>query len=142
MIDRRANEKQVEAIFTILSGKEQEPTTGFAIYASTIAHEPEPIFAEIEFDFDLARRKGRFFVENILEADVGPITNPVTGEEHHIAIRPHRGFEFREAEMASSNFWSQGELVQKHTGRYAALSFVSYGPKGIIAEQSFPHRSQ
>jgi hypothetical protein len=142
VMDSRANEKQVEALFTILSGKEQEPSTGFAIYASTIAHEPEPVFADIDFDFDIARRKGRFFVKNVMEAQGGPITNPVTGEEHHIAIRPHRGFEFREAEMASANFWSQGELEQKHTGRFAALSFVSYGPKGIIPEQSFPHRSQ
>jgi hypothetical protein len=142
VMDSRVGEKQVEALFTILGGKEQEPTTGFAIYASTIAHEPEPVFAEIDFDFDIARRKGRFFVKNVLEAKVGPITNPVTGEEHHIAIRAHRGFEFREAEMASANFWSQGELEQKHTGRYAALSFVSYGPKGIIPEQSFPHRSE
>lgn len=141
VIDHRANEKQVEALFTILGGKEQEPTTGFAIYASTIANEPEPAFADIEFDFDLSRRKGRFFVKNILEAQVGPITNPVTGEEHHISIRPHRGFEFREAEMASASFWSQGELEQKHSGRFAALSFVSYGPHGIIAEHSFPHRS-
>jgi len=141
VIDKRADKDQVEALFTILGGKEQEPTTGFAIYGSTIANEPDPVFADIEFELDLKARRGRFFVKNVLEADVGPIKNPVTGEEHHIAIRPHRGFEFREAEMASANFWSKGELDQKHAGRFAALSFVSYGPHGIIAEESFPHRA-
>lgn len=141
IMDRRAAKDQIDALFTILSGKEQEPTTGFAIYASTIANEPDPIFADIEFEFDLAARRGRFSVKNVLEADVGPIRNPVTGEEHHISIRPHRGFEFREAEMGSASFWSHGALDQKHSERFAALSFVSYGPLGIIPEQSFPHRS-
>jgi len=141
VIDRRADKDQVEALFTILGGKEQEPTTGFAIYGSTIVNEPDPVFADIEFDLDLKGRRGRFLVKNLLEADVSPIKNPVTGEDHFIAIRPHRGFEFREAEMASASFWSKGELDQKHKGRYAALSFVSYGPHGIIPEESFPHRS-
>lgn len=142
VVDRSASEEQVDALFTILSGQDQEPTTGFAIYASTIAHEPDPVFADIKFDFDLKGRRGRFFVENILEADIEPIRNPVTGEAHHIAIRPHRGFEFREAEMASASFWSKGELDLTHSGRFAAMSFVSYGPHGIISEESFPNRSE
>lgn len=129
-------------MFTILGGQDQEPTTGFAIYGSTISNEPDPVFADILFEFDLKGRRGRFLVENILEANVEPIRNPVTGEDHHIAIRPHRGFEFREAEMASATFWSKGELDQKHGGRYAAMSFVSYGPYGIIPEESFPSRSE
>ena len=142
VVDRRASKEQVDALFTILGGQDQEPTTGFAIYASTIAHEPEPVFADIVFEFDLKGRRGRFSVENVLEADVEPIRNPVTGENHHIAIRPHRGFEFREAEMASASFWSKGELEQQHGERFAAMSFVSYGPHGIIPDESFPHRSE
>jgi hypothetical protein len=140
VIDRRASKEQVDALFTILGGQDQEPTTGFAIYASTIAHEPDPIFADIDFELDLDKRMGKFSVNNVLEADVLPIRNPITGEDHHIAIRPHRGFEFREAEMASATFWSKGELEQKHDNRFAALSFVTYGPHGIIAEESFPNR--
>jgi hypothetical protein len=140
VIDRRANQEQIDALFTILGGKEQEPTTGFAIYGSTIAHEPDPVFADIDFEFDLEGRRGRFFVKNVMDATVSPIRNPVTGEEHFIGIRPHRGFEFREAEMASASFWSKGELEQQHEGRFAALTFASYGPQGIIPEESLPHR--
>ncbi len=65
----------------------------------------------------------------------------MTGEEHHIAISPRRGFEFREAEMASATFWSQGALDQRHSGRFANLTFASYNPYGIIPEASLPHRS-
>jgi hypothetical protein len=139
IVDKRATEAQVNALFTILGGQEQEPTTGFAIYASTIAQEPEPVFAEIDFEFDLEGRKGRFLVKDILAADIAPIRNPVTGAPHFIAIKPHEGFEFREAEMASADFWSKGELDQKHAGRFAAISFVTYGPYGIVPEESQPN---
>jgi len=141
VVDKRATKDQVDALFTILSGKEQEPTTGFAIYASTIANEPDPVFADIDFEFDITGRKGRFIVSNVLEADIEPIKNPVTGEDHYISIRPHRGFEFREAEIASATFWSKGRLDQNHKDRFAAISFSSYGPSGIIPEESYPMRS-
>jgi hypothetical protein len=141
VIDKKATPEQVDALFKILSGKEQEPTTGFAIYASTVENEPSPVFADIEFEWDIKGRKGRFVVANVLEADVEPIRNPVTGAPHFIAIHPHDGFEFREAEMASATFWSQGELDQKHSKKFAAISYVTYGPHGIVPEQSHPRRS-
>jgi hypothetical protein len=62
IIDKAATQEQVDALFTILGGKEQEPTTGFAIYGSTIEHEPDPVFADIEFEWDLEGRRGRFVV--------------------------------------------------------------------------------
>jgi len=127
-------------LFKILGGKEQEPTTGFAIYASTIEHEPDPMFADIEFEWDLKGRKGRFVVSNVLGAEIEPIQNPVTGKPHFISIHPHDGFEFREAEMASATFWSKGQLEQNYNKKYAAISFVTYGPQGIIPAESLPRR--
>jgi hypothetical protein len=44
--------------------------------------------------------------------------------------------EFCEAGMASATFSSKGEIGQKHARRFAAISSVTYGPHGIIAEQS------
>ena len=140
IVDKKATPDQVDALFKILGGKEQEPTTGFAIYASTIEHEPDPMFADIEFEWDLKGRKGRFVVRNVLGAEIEPIQNPVTGKPHFISIRPHDGFEFREAEMASATFWSKGQLEQNYNKKYAAISFVTYGPHGIIPAESLPRR--
>ena len=39
IIDKAASPEQTEALFKILGGEEQEPTTGFAIYGSTVAHD-------------------------------------------------------------------------------------------------------
>jgi len=138
IIDPRATEEQQQALFTILGGQDQEPTTAFAIYASTIEHEPDPIYAEIEFEWDLDNATGRFGVQDVLGAGVEPIRNPVTGATYRAAIKLHDGFEFREGEMASSTFWSKGELDQKHKNCYGVLSYVTYGPNGIIDEQSHP----
>ncbi|HKF62546.1 MAG TPA: DUF1326 domain-containing protein [Dongiaceae bacterium] len=142
IVDKKATPDQVDALFKILGGKEQEPTTGFAIYASTIEHEPDPMFADIEFEWDLKGRKGRFVVSNVLGAEIEPIQNPVTGKPHFISIQPHDGFEFREAEMASATFWSKGgQLDQSYSKKFAAISYVTYGPHGIIAAESLPRRS-
>lgn len=140
IIDKAASEQQVEALFKILGGEEQEPTTGFAIYGSTIEHEPEPLFADIDFEWDIVGRTGRFKVENLLEANIEPIRNPVTGKPHFIAIHPHDGFEFREAEMASADFWAKGDITHNHAKRFATVTYVSYGPSGIIPEESLPER--
>jgi hypothetical protein len=140
IMDKSASEQQAEALFKILGGQEQEPNTGFAIYGATVEHEPEPLFADIEFEWDIEGRTGRFVVADVLEADIEPIRNPVTDEPHYIAIRPHDGFEFREAEMASSTFWARGELEQRHSNRFAAITYASYGPRGIIPSESLPER--
>ena len=141
IMDLSATENQADALFKILGGQEQEPNTGFAIYSSTIEHAPDPIYADIDFHFDLERRKGRFSVDNVLAAEIESIKNPVTGDPHLISIRPHDGFDFREAEMASATFWSQGTIEQEYSQKFATISYVSYGPKGIIPEHSYPHRS-
>lgn len=138
IIDKAATPEQVEALFKIFGGEEQEPTTGFAIYGSTVAHEPDPLFADIEFEWDLEGCTGRFSVEGVMGADIEPIRNPVTGDPHFISIRPRDGFEFREAEMASATFWSEGELSQRHARRFAAITMAAYGPYGIIPEDSLP----
>ena len=141
VVDKNATEEQVNALFTILGGEDQEPTTGFAIYGSTIEHEPDPVFADIEFEWDLEGAIGRFAVKDIIEATVVPIKNPVTGLPHRAAIKLHTAFEFREAEMGSATYWTRGELKQDYEDSYAAISFVTYGPYGIIDEHSHPIES-
>jgi hypothetical protein len=42
--------------------------------------------------------------------------------------------------MASGTFWSKGEIEQRHEKRFASLTYVSYGPHGIIPEESLPNR--
>ena len=48
------------------------------------------------------------------------------------------GFEFREAEMASRTFRSSGPIEQTHAACYGYVTVVTYGPYGIVDEESCP----
>lgn len=140
VIDERATEQQREALFTALAGQEQTPTSGFSIYASTIERDLRTISAHIDFRWDLKARAGRMAVRDVLEASLESIQNPVTNAPHRASIRLPEGFEFREAEMASSTYWSEGDISQHHTNCYGFLTYVTYGPYGVIEEHSYPRR--
>jgi hypothetical protein len=140
IIDERATVAQREALLTILSGQEQEPTTGFSIYASTIEKDLGTIFAHIDFEWDLETRTGRMAVPDVLEATLEPIRNPLTNAPHYASIKLPEGFEFREAEMASSRFRSEGAVSQQHANCYGFLTYVTYGPHGVMEEHSYPQR--
>lgn len=140
VIDERATEAQREALFKIAGGEEQEPTTLFNIYGATIETEHEPIFAPIEFEWDIRECTGRMGVAGLFQCLLEPIRNPVTGAPHRAVIKLPQGFEFREAEMASSRFWSTGAISQRHVNCYGFLTLATYGPYGIVEEQSYPAR--
>lgn len=131
-IDERASARQREALGQILGGKEQEPTTVFNIYGSTIVKEHDTIYAPIEFEWDLGARTGRLRIPNAIEASLQPIRNPVTGKPHRALIKLPEGFEYREAEMASGQAKSSGDIALELDGTYGALWYAAYGPFGII----------
>ncbi|MCE3248204.1 MAG: hypothetical protein K0R41_2029 [Geminicoccaceae bacterium] len=133
IIDERATEAQRAALLKILGGQEQEPTTVFNIYGSTVAKELEPVFAPIEFACDIAARTGRLVVPGVMRLTIEPIRNPVTGAPHRALIRLPEGFEFREAEVGSGTFRGEGDdLGFQNRDCYAALTHVAYGPYGIV----------
>jgi hypothetical protein len=141
IIDQRANEAQREALFAILGGKEQEPTTVFNIYGSTIAKELDPVFADLTFDCNVDARTGHFLVPGVLELRVEPIKNPITGAPHRARIVLPEGFEFRSAEAASGTFHATGDdLAMARQNCYGVLFHVAYGPYGIIDSNTFDSR--
>lgn len=106
IIDKRANEAQRGALLRILSGQDTEPgATIFNVFASTLEKVHEPIFADIDFEIDVDRRRARIKVPGYLESRGEPILNPVTGNEHRVRIDSPNGFEFRLAEVGRG--WSK-----------------------------------
>lgn len=132
IIDRRATEEQVEALFKILGGEEQEPTTVFNIYGATMDGEDDPIFADLEFEADIAARTGRFAIDGVVSMEISPILNPVTGLPHRSRIVLPEGFEFRECEIASGDLVVDAALKMQHQKSHGALWYAAYGPYGVI----------
>ena len=131
IIDRRADEAQRQALLRILSGQDTEPgATIFNVFASTLEKVHEPVFADIQFEIDIDRRRAKLTVPGYMEFRGEPILNPVTGEEHRIRIDNPDGFEFRIAEVGRG--WSktqqpmQLDLADSH-GHFCELNLSQSG---------------
>ncbi|MFP6644989.1 MAG: DUF1326 domain-containing protein [Candidatus Latescibacterota bacterium] len=135
VIDKRATDEQRDALFKILDGEQQVATTPFNIYGSTIETEHDPVFADIEFTCDMEARTARVVVPDVARMDLSPIRNPVTGKPHRAQIHLPDGWEYRSAEMASADAVGTGKIQFDYDSRYGFLTYVAYGPHGIIDQR-------
>lgn len=133
IIDERASPAQREALFNILSGQNSLEGTLFHIFSLIISKMHDPVFAPIEFEFDKAARVARLNIPGVLETDVEPIRNPVTGAPHRIQVVMPEGFEHIEGEIASSNIHSTGAIRFDTKASHSTLAHVTQTPEGVVA---------
>jgi hypothetical protein len=135
-IDERAAPDQRHALVTILSGEESVPgATIFSVFASTLTTVHEPAFLPIEFRLDMEKRRAHFSVNGIVDGKSEPIRNPITGEEHHVAINLPNGFEFSTAELASGTLRSNGPTINLDlTARHSHFSRLHWSQRGVVRE--------
>jgi hypothetical protein len=133
IIDERATPAQREALFNILSGKNSAEGTLFQILGLIVSTMHDPIFAPVTFEFDKAARTARLVIPGVLETEVEPIRNPVTGAPHRIRVVMPEGFEHREGEVASSNIRSNGAIKFETHGGHSTLTNVVQTPQGVGA---------
>jgi hypothetical protein len=133
VIDERASQPQRDALLRILTGQDTEPgATIFQVFFTTLEKVHEPIFAAIDFDVDIDRRRGRAVVRGITEGRGEPIKNPVTGAEHRVRIDIPNGFEYTLAEMGRG--WSSVShpMQFKLVDSYAQFAHVNLCQSGIL----------
>ena len=133
IIEERASPEQREALFKIMSGQNSAEGTLFHICSLIVTKMHEPIFAPMTFQFDQAARTARLVIPGVLETDVEPIKNPVTGAPHRIRIVTPEGFENIEGEIASSNIRSSGAIPFETHGSHSTLAHVVHTPQGVAA---------
>jgi len=131
IIDQSASAAQREALFAIMSGKHSAEGTLFQILSLIVTKTHDPLFVPIEFSFDKAGRVARLLAKGVLETDVEPIKNPVTGAPHRIQVMIPEGFEYREAEVASANIRSAGAIKFATQGSHGSLATVVHTPQGV-----------
>ena len=133
IIDERASPAQREALFTIMSGKNSAEGTLFHIFTMIVSKMHDPIFAPIKFQFDKGARTARLSIPGVLETDVEPIKNPITGAQHRIRVVTPEGFEHIEGEIASANIRSSGAIKFETKGTHSTLAHVVQTPQGVAA---------
>lgn len=131
IIDERATPDQRQALFEIFSGKHSAEGTLFQIVSVIVTKIHDPVFAPFEFSFDKDGRVARLVARGVLETDVEPIKNPVTGTPHRIQVVMPEGFEHRAAEIASANIRSTGAIPFETRGTHSSLATVVQTPDGV-----------
>lgn len=131
IIDESANEAQRQALLTILSGQETEPgATVFNVFAGTMSKVHEPQFLPISWEADMESRRCHFSVEELVDATATPIVNAVTGAEHRARVTLPTGFEYDEAEYASSTVTAPGPIhldTENAHAHFAVLHMTAHG---------------
>lgn len=133
IIDERATPEQREALFKIMSGKHSAEGTLFHIFSLITTTVHDPIFAPFEFTFDKDGRTAKLVARGVLDSEVEPIKNPVTGSAHRIQVVMPEGFEHLQAEVASANIHSTGAIKFDTKGTHSSLATVVQTPTGVAA---------
>ena len=131
VVDERADEKQRDALLTILSGREQVDGTFFQIISMIVTNVLPPQFLPIEFAFDLENRTARMAVPGMFETTSEPIKNPVTGDPHRIRVNIPNGFEYREAEIASTVTKGTGKIKFDIDAGHSSMAYVEFTESGL-----------
>lgn len=137
VVDKKADAKQREALLKIMTGQDTEPmATMFAVFASTLEKAFDPIFADIQFEVDVDKRRGRVRVEGVFELDGEPIRNPVTKQEHRARIDLPHGFEYELAEVGSGTSRSRGNIALDLKDSYAQFAHLHLNNKGVVRHRA------
>ena len=135
IVDKRANDKQRDALIKIMSGEEtEEMATMWWVFSAMCSNKLEPIFETIDLEVDVDARRAKFVVPGLVESVGEPIRNPVTGMEHRIRIDLPNGFEFRLAEIGSGRTRTKGMIELELTDSYGQFARLHLSGKGVIDE--------
>jgi hypothetical protein len=133
IVDQRADEAQRNALLRIMSGQDTRPgATMFQVFFSMLSKVHDPVFADIDFEVDIDKRRARLRVPGYIEQRGEPIVNPVSGEEHRIRIEPVGGFEFKKAEIGRGWTKATGPINYELTDSYGQFAELHLNQDGII----------
>jgi len=134
LIDERANEAQRNALLQIMSGAETEPgATIFNVFAATYEKVHEPRFVPFRFEVDIPNATGRWLVPGIVDAQVEPIRNAVTGAVSRAKVTLKDSFEFSEAEFASSRIKTDNSpFPLEWSERHAHVCRIEMTGQGLV----------
>lgn len=134
-VDSRATPEQQKAIIEIVSGAHSNEGTLFFIFSAVCPTKLPPVIEPIELSMDPAQRTGKVRIGKSLQMDVEPIRNPITGDPHFPRLVLPGGFEFKEADFASSKHFhvkAGGKVDVTNQNGHAHFAKIALGPTGYL----------
>jgi len=133
IVDVRADAAQRTAILKIMGGQDTKPgATMFNVFASMLTKVFDPVFAPIEFEVDVGKRRARLKVDGYIDQRGEPIVNPVTGAEFRGRIDLPNGFEYTLAEMGRGWTKATGPIAYELADSYGQFAELHLCQDGII----------
>lgn len=123
LVDERANDRQRDAIATLVGGKFGGP---WAVLAWTWANKVQGPLS-VPYELELNGIASRIKAGNVLEWESRLIKNPVSGKEAHPRMLLPEGIIVKEADLGCSTVFRIGEGVpMDHSGQYTAVGRFEY----------------
>jgi hypothetical protein len=133
IVDSRASGAQREAILRILSGLDTEPgATIFNVFANTFAKVHPPVFADIDVQIDVDKRRAKMHVSGYIDQRGEPIVNPVTGAEFRGEIELPNGFEYLRAEIARGWAKAKGPIEFDLADSHGHFAYLHLSDTGVV----------
>ena len=133
LIDEAADERQRNALLTALSG--QAGDTLFEIFSAVCPTVHEPVFAPVEFEFDLENRSGRVRVgDGVLETEVETLRGIDPPDPYRVIVKIPNGFEYtnddESAETAlARRITTRGPIELNLENGHSSMAYVRHGNK-------------
>lgn len=122
LIDERTDERQEQAISTLVAGKVGGPW-GLLAWTWPTLHGP----TRVSYDLTLDGIRSRVKAGDSLVLDLTTIKNPVNGAEVHPGIVLPEGLIVKQADLAcSAAFRVNGAVSFDHSGKYSAVGPFAY----------------
>lgn len=131
ILEARTTEEQRNALFYIMSGENQAVGTMFQIFSVIVETIHDPLFLDMEFEWDMAARRARLVVPGVARAQTEPILNPVTDEEHRILTVLPRGWVFYEAEVGAGTAKGIRDIKFDFAQRHSSLAHFAWDKNGM-----------
>ena len=131
ILEAKSTPEQREAIFAIMSGENQPPGTIFNIFSNIVETIHDPLFLEMEFEWDMDARRARVNVPGVARATTEPILNPVTDKEHRILTVLPEGWTFYEGEVGSGTAKGIGDIKFDYSQRHSSLAYFAWDNNGM-----------
>ncbi|WP_114287504.1 DUF1326 domain-containing protein [Candidatus Halocynthiibacter alkanivorans] len=135
IIDESASAEQRAALGEIMNGRDTtEMATMWFVYSAMAPTKHDTLYKPVSIDMDPEARTGKGSVSGVVEINVKPIPNIVTGDPHRIRINLPHGFEFDVAEMASGSTTTSGGAISllKNNNTHAHLAQLHLTGAGVV----------
>jgi hypothetical protein len=131
IVDESADEAQRNAILTILSG--QAGGTIFEIFSAVCPHVREPVFAPIDFEFDIDARRGHLKAGDVIDTEVETLKGIGSEEPYRVLVEIPGGFEYTGPDSKAETALAKtlkvtggGELDYEHSDSHSSMAFVKH----------------